>query len=106
MKKYAKVINEETKLCMVGLGTNKDYYKSLGMTYQNVEQAWNGDWYLSGYAPEKEETLEEKLKRLEIEYQMPRYVREGILAEGSSYSDFTKARARELEDIAEQIRKG
>ena len=106
MKKYAKVMNEETKQCMVGLGTDKEFYKSLGMTYQNVEQAYNGEWYLSGYAPQKEETLQEKLNRLEMEYQMPRYVREAILAEGSPYSDFTKARAQELEDIAEQIRRG
>lgn len=55
--------------------------------------------------PERPETLEEKLVRLEVEYQMPRYVREAILAEGSPYSDFTKNRARELEDIAEQIRR-
>lgn len=104
MKKYAKVINEETKEVCVGVGTNTEYYESLGMTEQDVEQAYNGSWYIEGYAPA--ETLEEKLVRLETEYQMPRYVREGILAEGSPYSDFTKARAQELEDIAEQIRKG
>lgn len=52
------------------------------------------------------ETLQEKLVRLETEYQMPRYIREGILAEGSPYSDFAKTRAQELEDIAEQIRRG
>ena len=107
MKKYAKVINQETKECEVGLGTNDAFYKSIGMTKQNVEQAYNGSWYLKGYCPEQpEETLQQKLNRLEMEYQMPRYVREGILAEGSPYSDFTKARAQELEDIAEQIRRG
>ncbi len=53
MKKYAKVENEETKVCSVGLGTNIPFYKSIGMTEQDVEQAYNGLWYLSGYAPEK-----------------------------------------------------
>ena len=105
MKKYAKIINEETKECSVGLGSNVKYYKSIGMKEMDIEQAYNGSWYLTGYTPTKpEETLQEKLVRLESEYQMPRYAREAILAEGSSYSDFTKTRARELEDIAEQIR--
>ena len=99
-------MNEETRECSVGLGTDEEYYKSIGMTKIDVEQAYNGSWYVKGYAPEKpEETLQEKLNRLENEYQMSRWQREAILAEGSPYSDFTKARARELEDIAEQIRK-
>ena len=36
---------------------------------------------------------------------MNRWQREGILAENSSYSDFAKARAQELEDLAEEIRR-
>lgn len=50
---YAKIINEETKQCEVGLGTNTAFYQSIGMTEMEVEQAWNGQWYLKGYAPEK-----------------------------------------------------
>jgi hypothetical protein len=53
MLKYAKIINEETKACDVGTGTNTGFYQSIGMTEQDVEQAWNGSWYLTGYAPEK-----------------------------------------------------
>ena len=53
MKKYAKIINEETKACEVGLGKNTEFYRSIGMTEQEVEQAYNGQWYLKGYAPEK-----------------------------------------------------
>lgn len=53
MKKYAKLIDDKTKLCEVGLGTNADFYKSIGMTEMEVEEAWNGSWYVSGYAPEK-----------------------------------------------------
>lgn len=51
MKKYAKVINEETKLCEVGLGTNSAFYQSIGMTEMEVEQAYDGSYYLKGYAP-------------------------------------------------------
>ena len=53
MKKYAKVINEETKACEVGLGTNSNFYQSIGMTEMEVEQSYNGSWYIKGYAPEE-----------------------------------------------------
>lgn len=66
---YAIIIDENTKLCEVGLGTNEEYYKSLGMTEMEVEQAWNGDWYVKGYTPQKpEEVIKQErvaeLKRL------------------------------------------
>ena len=50
MKKYAKILNDFTKECSVGLGTNEVFYQLLGMTQMDVEQASNGFWYLSGYA--------------------------------------------------------
>lgn len=65
MLKYAKVINKETKLCKVGLGTNSAFYQSIGMTEMEVEQAYNGDWYLKGYCPEKPiPTNEEKSNQI------------------------------------------
>lgn len=66
MKKYAKVINEETKLCSIGTGTNVKYYQSIGMTEQEVEQAYNGSWYLSGFAPQKPLEEIKAEKRAEI----------------------------------------
>ena len=53
---YAKVENENTKHVSIGLGDNIDFYKSIGMTLMEVEQAYNGEWYVAGYAP-KEPTL-------------------------------------------------
>ena len=53
MIKYAKVINEETKLCEVGLGTNSAFYQSIGMVEMDVEQSFDGSWYLLGFAPQK-----------------------------------------------------
>lgn len=50
---YAKVINDVTKICEVGIGTNDAYYISLGMIKQDVEQSYDGQWYLKGYAPQK-----------------------------------------------------
>ena len=53
MRKYAKIENEQTKVVSVGLGTNIEYYKSVGMEEMEVEQAYNGVWYVQGYAPQK-----------------------------------------------------
>ena len=68
MIKYAKVINEETKECQVGLGTNETFYRSIGMVEMDVEQAYNGVWYVKGYAPEKPEpSKDEKIYQLKKE---------------------------------------
>lgn len=55
MKKYAKIINETTRECEVGLGTNSEFYESLGMSEMEVEQAYTGNWYMVGFVPEKPE---------------------------------------------------
>lgn len=69
MKKYAKVINEETKLCEVGLGTNSAFYQSIGMTEMEVELGYDGSWYVKGYAPAKPApTREEQQKAREEAY--------------------------------------
>ncbi len=61
MKKYARITNEKTKACSVGLGSDLDFYKSLGMTELDVEKAYDGSWYLVGFAPsEPEKTYTEK----------------------------------------------
>lgn len=50
---YAKIINEETKQVSVGIGTDTEFYRSIGMSEREVEQGWDGQYYLAGYAPEK-----------------------------------------------------
>ena len=67
MKKYAKIINEETKQCEVGIGTNVEFYKSIGMTEMDVEQAYNGSWYVEGYAPEEPAPTEEEQRQKRAE---------------------------------------
>ncbi len=63
MKKHAKITNETTKECSVGFGTNTEFYQSIGMTEMDVEQAYNGSWYVTGYAPtEPEKSYAEKRK--------------------------------------------
>ena len=51
MLKYAKVIDDQTKLCEVGLGSDSEFYLSIGMTELDVEQAYDNNWYLTGYCP-------------------------------------------------------
>ena len=69
MKKYAKIINEETKAVSIGTGTNSAFYQSIGMTEMEVEQAYDGNWYLAGYAPVKPApTKEEQQKAREEAY--------------------------------------
>lgn len=74
MLKYAKIIDDKTKQCEVGVGTNTDFYKSLGMIEAEVEQAWNGNWYVSGYAPEKPQEEKEKEVRAVREQYFADYV--------------------------------
>ena len=53
MLKYARVINESTGLCEVGLGPDSQFYKSIGMKELNVELGYDGAYYLLGWAPKK-----------------------------------------------------
>ena len=59
--------DENTKKCLeVGTGTNIEFYKSIGMTDEEVEQAYDGSYYLKGYAPSQplDELKEKKLDEL------------------------------------------
>jgi hypothetical protein len=51
-----------------------------------------------------EPTLEEQVAQKEQEYQMTRWQREIILAEGSGASEYSKAKAQEIEDLAKELR--
>lgn len=69
MLKYAKIVNEETKQCDVGVGTNAQFYESIGMVEMDVEQAYNGSWYLKGYTPKKADEVV-KQERIEELHQL------------------------------------
>lgn len=62
---YAKIINETTKQCEVGIGTNTAFYESIGMEEMDVEQAYDGAWYVKGYAPSKPMDVLAQEKRAE-----------------------------------------
>ena len=62
MLKYAKILDEESKVCSVGLGDNEQFYIAHGFEKMEVEQAYNGAWYIKGYAPEEPAPTKEEQK--------------------------------------------
>lgn len=101
MIKYAKVVNNATKECEVGIGTNSAFYISQGMTEQDVEQAYNGGWYLAGYAPVKpqEEVIKGQIKALEDKI-TERNLRGAILGD-----QFALTKISEIEAQIAELRK-
>ena len=66
---YAKIENEETKQVSVGTGTNVEFYRSIGMSEMEVEQAYDGSWYVKGFAPEKPvEELQAQVRSVRNQY--------------------------------------
>lgn len=59
MQKYAKIVDEEARLVDIGTGTDVAFYASIGMTLMDVEQGYDGAWYVAGYAPVKPQELVE-----------------------------------------------
>ena len=70
MNTYAKIEDEEKKIVSVGTGTNEEFYMSIGMSKMDVEQSYDGVWYMSGYAPSPplELVKENKLREINAAY--------------------------------------
>ena len=64
MIKYAKVINEKTHECWVGLGSDIEFFKKQGFTEQDVTHAYDGCWYITGYEPTPPAEYLEKQERI------------------------------------------
>jgi len=61
MHKYSKIINNETKEVVIVESATDDFIQANGFSEMEVEQAYNGAWYLAGYVPQKPEpTYSEK----------------------------------------------
>ena len=63
MKLYTKIINKDTKECLI---INQIEAKKQGLKEMEVEFGYNGKAYLKGYAPQKtlEELKAEKIQEL------------------------------------------
>lgn len=64
--RYAKIINEVTYEVQVGAGCSDEYYIEIGMTLMDVEQAYNGNWYVAGHVPLKPAPTPEEIKQERI----------------------------------------
>ena len=73
VKHWAKIIDDEKKICDVGLGTDEEYYQSIGFEEMEVAEGSDGKWYVKGYEPgnpipsAKQKRIEE-LKKLLAQY--------------------------------------
>ena len=65
---YASIVNEQTGLCNVGLGTNSSFYQALGMELLDVTKSdIDNMWYLTELCPLKseEEKKQEEKQRIQ-----------------------------------------
>ena len=103
---FAHIVDLQTWLFVVGTAADSVFFFSFGMTPMDVEQAYNGAWYVKGYAPSKPEpTIEEQVIKMEAETGLTRVMRELVLAENSGASEYVKAKAQEIEALATELRK-
>ena len=92
------------KLSKAEKNTKKYTEMAIWCNSNNAKIEDKGEYYEVVAVVIPEPTLEEQVVRLEREYGMNRWQREGILAEGSLYSEYTKNKAQEIETLAEQLR--
>ena len=102
---YAMITDEKTKAVSVGLGTDIEFYKSIGMTDMEVEQDYYGNWYIKGYAPDfSEQIKQDKISELDAQYladkaQLMQYFFEFSIADNTEGMEAIKA---ELEALNQQ----
>ena len=82
MLKYCKIVNKEKGLIEIGLGTDTDFYKSIGFTLQEVEEI-DGVWYLQGKAPAPDLEVLKLKKKEELKQARDLY----LIEKGYDFSD-------------------
>lgn len=103
MIRYAKINNEETKTVDVGLGTNEEFYRSIGMERMDVEQAYNEEWYVKGFAPQEphNDIIKRKIEELEATITQ-RNLRSAIQGDEFALNKINKVEA-EIEELRHQL---
>lgn len=66
MKKLSKIINPQTKEVCIAISDNPDtaYFLKAGFEEREIEDAGNGRFYLSGFAPSKPQPSNEEIRLL------------------------------------------
>lgn len=87
MKKYAKLTDVEKGLCQVGIGTDEEFYKSIGFELMDVEQDAKGNWYLADKVPTLVYGVSDYDRLLEDHIKTARVARGYTLREPSDFKD-------------------
>jgi hypothetical protein len=95
MLKYARVVDPEKGMCSVGTGTDEKFYKSIGMEILNVEEGYDGNWYLAGMVPEPVYTVEDYDRAMEEHIKETRVARGYTTREPSYYLQSSVPRWRQ-----------
>lgn len=102
----AKIINEETKEVSIALGNKPPE----GYVEMDVEQAYNGNWYVLGYAPkpsieeQNEQIRQQRQSRYEVESDPLRLDYDEALAREQDNAEELKAQWLESKDkIREEL---
>ena len=103
--KWAVVVDSISKRCEDGLGNNEELYKSKGMTLMDVEKAYNGIYYVVGYAPIKPSIYERDKKINDLKKQLQEYDYIGVkIATGCATINEYSEEIKKCEKIREEIR--
>lgn len=106
MIKWAKILDSKTGEVQIGIGQTPEYYASIGMTEMEVEQAYNGLWYLKGYAPIKPEPTprEKVVSQIEsLEKSITdRNIRAALLGDEYALNKITEIEAQ-IEELRKQL---
>lgn len=86
--------------------TKENYTKgSIWCNANNADIEKQGEQYvIIAKVPAPEPILEEQVAQMEVKTGLTRVMREMVLAENSGASDYVKAKAQEIEDLAKQLR--
>ena len=88
--------------------TFKETYPPEAAVWCNANNAHievlDGVYTIVENAPVAEPTIEEQVAKLEAETGLTRVMRELVLAENSGASNYVKAKANEIENLAKQLR--
>jgi len=104
-KMWAIITNTRTKKCKVGLGNNVELYKKRGMQLLDVEQSYNGNWYIKGYAPLSGYTPNNEKRIFELKKELKSYDYIGVkIATGCATIDDYKDEIERCEEIRNEIR--
>lgn len=92
----------------IGTILNKENYTQAAIACNKAGdrhiELQDGQYVIVANPPAPEPTVEEQVAQMEAETGLTRVMREMVLAENSGASEYVKAKAQEIEDLAQELR--